>query len=348
MLVAVAAAGGTASVAAVEAEGAGGVAALPGRRLGGEALAQHLEGADIAGGVGTRGAADAGLVEQQHVGDGRIALDALVFARRALGMGLELAQGPVEHLLDQGRLAGARDARHHHQAVERDGDVDVLEVVGAGAAHLQPAVAVRGLACRTGRGDLAASGEIVAGQGVGRCQESGRRTLKDDAPSVLAWARADVDEAVGGPHHLRVVLDDHQRVAPVAQSVQNLGHPVHVARMQPDTGLVEDEEAVDQRGPERGGQVDALHLAPRERPRLTVEGQIAEPDLAQIAETGADLGQQQVERLVERSLQPERLEEVAAAGDRQAHEVVDGESGQVVPGRLLHAGAGMAETLGRW
>jgi hypothetical protein len=35
----------------------------------------------------------------------------------------------------------------------------------------------------------------------------------------------------------------------------------HVARVQADAGLVEHEQGVHQRGAERGGQVDALHLA---------------------------------------------------------------------------------------
>jgi hypothetical protein len=36
---------------------------------------------------------------------------------------------------------------------------------------------------------------------------------------------------------------------------------VHVARVQADAGLVQHEQGVDQRGAQRGGQVDALHLA---------------------------------------------------------------------------------------
>ena len=69
------AAGGAASVAGVEAEGPGGVAALPGQGCGGEALADRVQGADIAGRVGARGAADGGLVQQQGVGDQLVALD---------------------------------------------------------------------------------------------------------------------------------------------------------------------------------------------------------------------------------------------------------------------------------
>ena len=63
MLEAVAAAGGAAAVAGVEAEGAGGVAALAGRGQAREALADQVEGADVARGVGARAAPDGRLVQ---------------------------------------------------------------------------------------------------------------------------------------------------------------------------------------------------------------------------------------------------------------------------------------------
>ncbi len=51
--------------------------------------------------------------------------------------------------------------------------------------------------------------------------------------------------------------------------------------MQADRRLVEHEQRVDERGAERGREVDALDLAARQRARLAVEREIAEPDVAQ-------------------------------------------------------------------
>ena len=62
------------------------------------------------------------------------------------------------------------------------------------------------------------------------------RAVEDDLAAALAGARAHVDQAVGGEHHRRVVLDDDQRVAGVAQAVHRLDDAVHVARVQADAG----------------------------------------------------------------------------------------------------------------
>ena len=107
-----------------------------------------------------------------------------------------------------------------------------------------------------------------------------RRAVEDDLAAALAGARAHVDDAVGLEHDLRIVLDHQQRVAGIAQPLHDADHALHVARMQADRGLIEHEQRVDQRGAERGGQIDALHLAARERARLAVERQIAEADVA--------------------------------------------------------------------
>ena len=65
--------------------------------------------------------------------------------------------------------------------------------------------------------------------------------------------------------------------------------PVHVARMQADRRLVEHEQGVDERGAERGRQVDALHLAAGERAALAVEREVADADVAEVAQPRADL-----------------------------------------------------------
>ena len=109
-----------------------------------------------------------------------------------------------------------------------------------------------------------------------------------------------VEELVGLEHDLRVVLDHDERVAGVAQALHHVDHAAHVARVQADRGLVEHEERVDERGAERGGEVDALHLAAGERARLAVEREVAQAHLAEVAQARADLAEQELGRLVER------------------------------------------------
>ena len=64
---------------------------------------------------------------------------------------------------------------------------------------------------------------------------------------------------------------------------------VGVARVQADRGLVEHVQRVHQPGAERVGERDPLGLAAGERPGLAVEREIAQPDVAEEAEPGVEL-----------------------------------------------------------
>jgi hypothetical protein len=83
---------------------------------------------------------------------------------------------------------------------------------------------------------------------------------------VLAGARADVDDPVGGADRVLVVLDDDEGVAEVAQPDQRLDEPPVVALVQPDARLVEHVEHADQARADLGGQPDPLRLAAGEVP----------------------------------------------------------------------------------
>ena len=87
-----------------------------------------------------------------------------------------------------------------------------------------------------------------------------------------------IENAVRRQHDLRIVLDDDQRVARIAQPLHHADDALHVARMQPDRRLIQHEQRVDQRRAERRRQIDPLHFAAGQRARLAVERQIAEAD----------------------------------------------------------------------
>ena len=239
----------------------GAVAALDRQRRGGKQLAHLVERADVAGRVAARGLADRRLVDEGRMGQPVGAEQAIVLAGRLGGLAEVAQQRRHQHVLDQRALARARHAGHHRQPLQRERDVDVLQVVLARAfehqlgrrfAHVAPDADAHVLA----------RAEVGAGQRVGAARVIGR-AVEHDAPAQRAGARAHVDQAIGGQHHRRVVLDHHQRVAGVAQPMHRLDDAAHVARVQADARLVEHEQRVDQRGAERGGQVDALHLAAR-------------------------------------------------------------------------------------
>ncbi len=221
-------------------------------------------------------------------------------ARRLGRLALVLEQRRVEHVLHQRGLARAAHAGDAHQAIERDRDVDVLEVVLGGAEHVDGA----GRPAATGLGATPASARLrpdrYSAVSVLRARQRRRACRRTRSCRRARRARAHVEDAIGLQHDLRIVLDHHQRVAGVAQPLHHVDHAPHVARMQADGRLVEHEQRVDQRGAERGGEVDALHLAARQRARLAVEREIAQPDLVEVGEARADLGEQQIGRLIQR------------------------------------------------
>jgi hypothetical protein len=211
--------------------------------------------------------------------------------------------------------------------VERNLDRDVLQVVLARAFEQQPrrvgAHVARGIALGGERLhlDLAAARQVLAGQ-RGAGHHLRRRAVGNNAAAALAGAGAHVDQPVGSHHHLRIVLDHHQRVAGIAEPVHDLGHAMHVARVQADAGFVQHEQRVDQRGAERGGQVDPLHFAARQRAALPVQRQVAEADVAQELEPRAYFVEQQLGGLVHHAVELQPVEKTAHALDRQQHQVV--------------------------
>ena len=203
-------------------------------------------------------------------------------------------QRAVEDLVDQRRLARAADAGDGRQHAERDADVDVLEVVLARA--LDDDVAARRLA-----GARAASGCCA------RC--AGRRAVSEPLPSAssccgvpwkITWPPCspapgpEIDDVVGGPDRLLVVLDDQHGVAEIAQPGQRREQRAVVALVQADRRLVEHVEHAGQVRADLRGQTDALPFAARQRGGAAAERQIADADVVQEMDAVADLAQNAV------------------------------------------------------
>ena len=108
-----------------------------------------------------------------------------------------LASDVVEDVVDERRLARAGDAGDRDEGAERERHVDVLQVVLAGADDGELA-ARRARPAHVGHRDLAATGEVLAGERVGVLEQALDRTRVHDLAAVLAGAGADVDDPVGG------------------------------------------------------------------------------------------------------------------------------------------------------
>ena len=195
----------------------------------------------------------------------------------------------VQDVVDQRRLAGAGDTGDRGEHAQREGHVDVLEVVLPGAVHGElPRRVHAGGGCRGSGMDFLPDRycpvmRLVVGQ------QLLQRAAVHDLAAVLAGAGADVDDPVGDLDGVLVVLDDDQRVAHVAQPDQGLDQPVVVALVQADGRLVQDVEHADQAGADLGGQPDALGLAAGEGAGRAVEREVVQADVDQEPQPLVDL-----------------------------------------------------------
>ena len=186
-------------------------------------------------------------------------------------------------------LPEPRDAGDADERAQRDLDVDVLEVVVRGAADDQPFFADAAGAAPGPRS--AACPERYWPVRLSRLRRMIGSTgpVGHDLAAAHAGPGAEVDDVVGRPHRVFVVLDDDHRVAQVAQPGQGGQQAVVVARVQADRRLVEDVQHADQPAADLAGQADALHLAAGERRRGAVEREVVQADVAQEAQPAADL-----------------------------------------------------------
>ncbi|MPM35769.1 hypothetical protein SDC9_82363 [bioreactor metagenome] len=344
MLEARAAAGRAAPIARVEAELRGGVATLARQRRVGKNLADRIPRAHIAHRVGARGLADGRLVNEHHVRQMVRAQQTVVRARRFRGLAELAQQCRSQHVLDQCGLARAGHAGHRHQPLQRKFDGHILQVVLARAFQNQ---ARRGVGHQPldARADGLAPAQVHAGQRVGAAQIA-HGAVEHNLATALTGRGAHVDHAVGSQHHGRVVLHHHQRVARIAQAQHGFGDAVHVARVQADAGFIEHEQRVHQRRAQRRRQVDALHLATRERAALPVQREVANAHVAQVLQARGNFGVQQLQRLGRAVLQgifgsiarptcvssyhirSKPGEEATQPLQRQQHQVVQAQAGQ--------------------
>ena len=167
-------------------------------------------------------------------------------------------QGRGQHVLNECGLARSAHAGHTHEALQRELNRDVFQIVLGDALQNE----TRRVLCHQ---TLEAHTNLLAPTQVSACQRIGaaqvlRAAIKHNLPTALAGAGAHIDHAVGGQHHGGVVLYHHQRVTGVTQALHGHNNAVHIARVQADAGLVQHKQRVDQRGAQCGGEVDALYL----------------------------------------------------------------------------------------
>ena len=231
-------------------------------------------------------------------------------------------EGFKEDVVDEGGLAGAGDAGDAEEAAEGEADVDVFEVVFAGADDFE-AIFELDAAAFGGGDDLVFAGEVLGGNRLRAVEDGFDRSLGDDPPPMRHRAGSDVDHPVRGANRILIMLDDDDRVADIGQMPQGADQPVVIALVEPDGRLVEDIAHADEAGTHLGRQPDALEFAARERARLPVERQVAEPDVIHETQARFDLFEHGGRDLRRLRGQVERVEELHRPDDRQLRQLAD-------------------------
>src|SRR5439155_20525489 len=204
-------AGAVLAAAALDVEGEPARRVPPDLGLGGlgEQLAHVVEHAGVRRRVGPRRAPDRGLVHADDLVHVLQAGDAGVPAGDQAGAVDLVGEDRVQDVVDQRRLARPGQPGDRDELPERELHGQVAQVVVAGADPAQLAARRAGTADRRYR-NVPAARQVGAGDRVLAGQQPVDRARVHDVAAVLAGARADVDDPVGGADGVLVVLDHDQ------------------------------------------------------------------------------------------------------------------------------------------
>src|SRR5262249_61832781 len=127
---------------------------------------------------------DLAVVHENDVGDALGALDGATGPRDAARPPEPLAPAAVEHVLDEARLPGARDAGDGDETRERDVHVEVPEVVGGSSTDAERQRRDAPPPLRRQR-DGAPTGEVLGGERAARLAEGSHRTREQHLAAAL-------------------------------------------------------------------------------------------------------------------------------------------------------------------
>src|SRR5438876_100273 len=191
-----------------------------------------------------------------------------------------------EYVVDKSGFAGAADTGDNGERVQRNHEVDILEVVHRGAKDAEKFSAGLMADVRNGNAEFAA--EVFSGERLLIVEHVSVSAGEEEFAAEFACARAKIDDVAGGFDGVRVVFDDEDGVAKVAQGFENVDQALRVARVQTDRRLVENVKRADEMRAERSGELDALRFAAGESGSEAIEGEVVEADFVEELEATAN------------------------------------------------------------
>ena len=108
----------------------------------------------------------------------------------------------------------------------------------------------------------------------GGCAQVGDGAGEQDLAALAAGAGSEIHDVIGELDNFRLVLDDEDGVALVAQREQQAAEPRDVVRVKASGRLVEDVGGIRERRGEVSHHAGTLRLATRQRARWAVEREI--------------------------------------------------------------------------
>src|SRR5690606_19553603 len=164
----------------------------------GEQFPDGRENARIGGRVGSGGAANGTLVDVDAFVKMLKPGNAFVGGRLQSGGLVEGGGGEgVQGFVDQCGFTGTGNAGNAGKNPHGNVDVDILQIIAAGAADNQVFTPF-GLVAGLGNGDGFGTGQILSGEGFGRTDNVIKGTLGNHSAAVNAGAGANIHHMVGG------------------------------------------------------------------------------------------------------------------------------------------------------
>ena len=237
--------------------------------------------------IRARRPADRALVDVDDLVEVCKTRDAVRFSRAYLPPVQLRAEGFLDNLRYQARLAAAGHAGDAGDRSQRDIHVDAFEIVFRSAFYGQE-VPVPLPACFRDRDPFRAA-EVLSRNGVRAGHDRFGRARADDRPSVHTRAGADVHDPVRRADGVLVMLYDDERVADIGQVAQRAQELFVIALVQADARLVENIQNAHKGGADLRGKADALALAPGKGRRAARKRQVSEPNADKKAQPLVDL-----------------------------------------------------------
>ena len=255
----------------------------------GKPIADRRERLGVSGGVGARRAANGALIDVDDFVDVAEAVDLFVGAGQIARAMQGFGQRFIESLQHQGRLAAAGHAGDTGEGAEREGGIDLLQVVGFRADDFNRlAVAFAALARHV---DFFDAGEVGGGEGVLVQHHLGRGALGDHMPALNARAGAHINQVISGADGVFIMLDHNDGVADIAQATQRLQQALVVALVQADGRFIEHIQDAGEARADLRGEADALAFAARQGARVARQGEVFQADIVEEAEALVDFAQ---------------------------------------------------------